>query len=256
MTRYLNIFCFVAALCLLPFTGHASTEPETDSTVGASYRARYPLSTASQKLVDNQGNGFDALYGVRNMRAVLNGVYYRGGANNAFNKHGKRSNSNPLPAEGLVNLCKEGFGHAVYLYPDRFSTAAKITKCRMKDNTENVLTYKQISPLSYNKADLDELHGLIFEHVRNPRLGAIYDHCWNGWHASGYVAATALRQFCGFTAAQAVNYWNINTDGNDKESGFENIRQRIRNFTVNPNMQLSSAEKTALCPAPASLSFQ
>jgi hypothetical protein len=224
--------------------------------VGGKYRARYQLTSATEKLIDNQGEGFDDLYGLRNARAVLNGVYYRGGANNFFNKHNKRANSNPLPEEGLLNLCKEGFTDAVYLYDKNFSTAHKITKCRMKDNSENTLTYHQISPLSYQKEDLTKLHEMIFEHVRNPRRGPVYDHCWNGWHSSGYVAATALRQFCDFNAEQAVHYWNVNTDGNDKESGFEGIRQRIRNFVPSPYIELTTGEKAALCPAPESLAYQ
>lgn len=68
-----------------------------------------PTSYPSDKLVDNTGEGYDALYGTRNVRAVLNGVYYRGGANNYYNKHLKRKNSNPLPDEGLLHLCEEGF---------------------------------------------------------------------------------------------------------------------------------------------------
>jgi hypothetical protein len=235
-----------------PVTG----EPGGDTTVvGAEHRARYPLTSATQKLIDNQGNGFEPLYGLRNVRAVLNGVYYRGGANNSYNKHKKRSNANPLPEEGLQHMCEEGFGHAVYLYDENFSTASKVTRCRTKDGANNTLDYVQIDGLASGYEKTKELHELIYQHIRDPRLGAIYDHCWNGWHASGYVAATTLRQFCGFSAEQAVKYWDVNTDGNNKESGYESIRRKIRGFVPDPNMQLSAAEKAALCPDPGSLAF-
>jgi hypothetical protein len=203
--------------------------------------------------VDNRGNGYESLYGTRNLRAVLNGVYYRGGANNAYNKHGVRSNENPIPDDGLLNLCQEGFGHAVYLYSTNFSTAKKSTQCKTFDGSNNTLEYVQISPLTYRKSDLDQLHGLIYDHIRDARLGPIYDHCWNGWHASGYVAATALRQFCGFTGEEAVQYWNQNADGNS--SGYDTIRSKIRAFVANPALEISTEEKAALCPAPGSLSY-
>jgi hypothetical protein len=224
------------------------------STVGDSLRKRYKLASASAKLVDNEGNGFDALYGTRNMRAVLNGVYYRGGANNVYNKHQKRSNMNPLPTEGLTHLCEEGFSHAVYLYTENFASAPKVIKCRTFDGNENTLQYIQVSPLDYKASDLAKLHGIMLDHVRNPRLGAIYAHCWNGWHSSGYLAATTLRQFCGFTGDQAVAYWDTNTDGNNGSS-YNGIRTRIRAFVPNPDLSLNAAEKAALCPSPGSLAY-
>lgn len=253
MTRRL---IFVSTLALfLPLLSFAESEAGPDSVVGGKYRARYQLQTASQKLIDNLGDGFDDLYGVRNFRAVLNGVYYRGGANNYFNKHKKRANANPLPAEGLRHLCREGFTEAVYLYDKNFDKAAKSTLCRTLDGHSNTLTYKQISPLAYLPEDLAELHGMIFDHVRHPRKGGIYVHCWNGWHASGYVAATTLRQFCDYSAADAVAYWDTNTDGNNVEPGYEKIREAIRNFTPNRNITLSPEEKAVLCPKPGDLVF-
>ena len=31
-------------------------------------------------------------------------------------------------------------------------------------------------------------------------------------HASGYISALILRQFCGFTAQEAINYWDLGTE--------------------------------------------
>lgn len=163
--------------------------------VGEIYRQRYVLPKASAKLVDNHGNGDSRLYGTRNFRAVLNGVFYRGGGNNYYNKHAHRSNMNPLPEEGLENLCEEGFGVAVYLYSANYRSAPKTTLCRTFQGNENSLSYLQISPLDSGNGSVEQIHDLIYAHVRNPRLGPIYTHCWNGWHASGFVAATVLRQF-------------------------------------------------------------
>jgi hypothetical protein len=227
--------------------------PLNPNTTGDLFRLRYPVKNASEKLVSNNGQGLASLYGTRNTRAVLNGVYYRGGANN-IHFIPKRGNMNPLPDKGLENLCKEGFSHAVYLYSDNYESAPKEVKCVTFAGADNTLSYLQISPLAYKDEDMRRLHALIFDHIRDPRLGPIYDHCWNGWHASGYVAATALRQFCGFTGDQAVAYWNVNTDGNNG-SNYNRLRDRIRNFQINPEMQLSEEEKTVLCPSPGSLNF-
>lgn len=219
------------------------------------YTIRYPLKNASQKLVDNRGNGYEDLYGNRNLRAVLNGIYYRGGANNYYHRTNKRNNMNPIPNDGLQNLCEEGFGKAVYLYEANYSTAPKSVSCKNYRSEDNQLKYDQTTILKYELADLRKLHSLIFDHIRNPRLGPILAHCWNGWHASGYVAATALKQFCGFTSEQAVKYWDLNTDGNNKESRYESVRRRIRSFEPDPNLGISQEEQKKICPEPKTLVF-
>lgn len=251
-----RVLFFALLYFLLPLITIASgaESGKLSSVPGYLQRQRYALANASVKLIDNSGEGYDALYGLRNMRSVLNGVYYRGGANNINNKHKKRSNMNPLPDEGLLHLCQEGFTDAVYLYSTRFGTAPQRVRCRTFEGAENTLTYTQVSPLAFQKADLDKLHSLIFEHLRNARLGPIYAHCWNGWHASGYVAATTLRQFCGFSEEQAVQYWNLNADGNNGAS-YNGIRNKIREFRPNPDLSLTEEEKSILCPAPGSLNF-
>ena len=144
---FLSFLLLVGCQSNSAVTANAANEIKPDNKsqleiVGQYYRNRYQLKNASQKLVNDKGNGFDSLYGVRNFRAVLNGVYYRGGANNLYNKNGERDNMNPLPTEGLVNLCKEGFGHSIYLYTTNFDTAPKISDCRaIKDGGDNRLEY-------------------------------------------------------------------------------------------------------------------
>lgn len=221
---------------------------------GSEYRARYPLQNASQKLVDNHGNGFEMLYGTRNFRSVLNGVYYRGGANNAYHRTNKRDNSNPLPNDGLQNLCEEGFSTAIYLYPTNYDKAPHTVTCRMNDGSSNTLVYKQVSILQANTSKVYEVLSLMLQHVRNPSLGPIYAHCWNGWHASGLTATYALRQFCGFSAEEGVAYWNANTDGNNG-SAYNSVRTKIRNFKPFSDLTLTAAEQAKLCPQPDSLKF-
>ena len=257
----------LASACVAPPQAPPATRPTATAPtpiavvapptpiVGEVYRRRYPVKTALDKLVTNHGNGVEALYGTRNVRAVLNGVYYRGGANNAFNRTGKRDNSNPLPEDGLANLCAEGFGTALYMYPTRFASAPASETCRTFEGDSGHLDYGQISVLRGKRDDIRRVIANVFDHIRHAELGPIYVHCWNGWHASGYAAAATLRQFCGFTADQAVRYWNLNTDGVNGR-GYERVRALIRKFEPFPEFTIGADQRAALCPDPETFAFR
>lgn len=208
------------------------------------YKQRYGLRDPYTKLVDNQGNGFTELYGTRNVRVVLHGVYYRGGANNKYNTYSTRSNSNPLQNMGLENLCEQGFSDSVYLYDTNFSSALKVANCRNQSNEDSSLAYRQVTGLTRGN---EEKHlTLVHQHIKGARQGPMYAHCWNGWHASGYVAAIALKQFCGWSASEADAYWVKNTDGNSV--GYDSIRTRVRDFTPLKNLTITNEERDLICP--------
>ena len=228
--------------------------PSPTGLGGAELRRRYALASAKQLLIGDQGDGYEDLYGTRNVRAVLNGVFYRGGANNYFHRDGKRHNKNPLPADGLTNLCRQGFATSVYLYPTNFEQAARETTCQTVAGTDGTLAYEQMTTQHGKKSDLRLLFGWIQDSVRQPGRGAVYAHCWNGWHASGYVGAVALRQFCGFTGPQAVKYWNATAKGASKAE-HDGTRERITKFKPFSEFSLTDEEQAALCPDPMSLKF-
>lgn len=212
------------------------------------YQNRYPLKNPYSKLIDNQGNGYEKLYGVRNFRAVLNGVVYRGGANNSYNKHQKRNNQNPLPKEGLTNLCEEGFGTAVYLYSTNYKTAPKTTTCKSVLNQSQTLSYIQESPQISEDARRRVL-SLIYQRLTSTtNHSPIYLHCWNGWHASGLISAYTLRQFCSYTVDQAINYWNRNTDGHNKGRAYDLLRAKIKAFKPDPAMTIDPELQAKICP--------
>ncbi len=207
------------------------------------YETRYQLNTRTQKLVDNQGDGYDALYGTRNLRTVLRGIMYRGGANNAYNKFQKRSNMNPLPDMGLKNLCQQGFGSAVYLYTTNFSTAPHSFSCQNLQSQNNNIIYKQMTALDEkNESAFIEM---IYKAIKGQIPSPLYFHCWNGWHASGLVSTLALRQFCGLNTQEALNYWSQNTDGHS--DGYDAIKKRIQNFKVYPQFQITDTESREIC---------
>lgn len=207
------------------------------------YQQRYQLNSLSQKLVNNRGDEYEPLYGVRNFRVVLRGVLYRGGANNFYHKINPRDNSNPLPDDGLKNLCKEGFKNAIYLYPTNFSSALKSAKCKTFEGKDNEINYQQITGMS--PKNTDKFLEIFYKAIKGQIPSPIYSHCWNGWHASGFVAALALRQFCGMSGEKAVEYWIANTDGDSQ--GRENLKANIRNFVPRPQFQISETERQQIC---------
>lgn len=230
-------FIFLTAALFLNTTAHADIFEKTRQ-----YETRYQLTSLSQKLVNNTGDGFEELYGVRNFRAVLRGVLYRGGANNAYNKYQRRDNQNPLPNMGLKNLCEEGFSGAVYLYDKNFATAPKHTVCKNLDGDDSHVNYRQLT--ATNAANLRTFLQLIYDVIKTDQ-GPLYMHCWNGWHASGLVSALALRQFCGMGGEEAVRYWEQNTDGHHQS--FSTIKRRLREFRPLPDFSLTAEEQRAIC---------
>lgn len=212
---------------------------------GDRYRERYGLEDVYMKLINNHGDGYDNLYGVRNFRVVLHGVLYRGGANNVWHRENPRDNRNPLQASALNNLCEEGFGEAIYLYSTNASEMPRGTSCSARAN--NQITYTQISALA-SESNLDRILAKVHQRIQTPEMGPLFSHCWNGWHASGYVAATALRQFCNLSGEEAVAYWDRNTDGHNDDPRYESIRRRIRNFQPRPEWLISDAEQAVICP--------
>lgn len=208
------------------------------------YKLRYGLRDPYTKLVNYEGNGYEALYGVRNFRVVLTGVYYRGGSNNTHNRYTIRGNSNPLQRRALTNLCEEGFTESVYLYATNYKLEPQETSCKTRTGETNHLVYRQINALLGNNEHEQLKH--IYDHIKGKVPGPIYDHCWNGWHASGYIAAMSLMQFCGYSHAQADAYWVKNTDGNyTKESG---IRKKLSKFKPFNDLQITKYERDLICP--------
>ena len=210
------------------------------------YNQRYDLDDLFAKRTDNRGDGFEGLYGTRNFRVILKGVAYRGGANNTWHRTNRRANTNPLPDDGLKNLCREGFGLSYYLYTTNFENAPELTTCQSPRSSEHELRYMQVSP--NDEEQTYDVLTAIHETISDYRHGPIYLHCWNGWHASGLLAAKILRQFCGLSADEAVAYWDSNTDGNNKEARYESIRRRIRDFTPYPEFAISEREAALICP--------
>lgn len=210
------------------------------------YKERYEETDLMEKVVDNWGNGFDNLYGTRNVRPILHGVAYRGGANNYYHKENKRKNNNPLPNDGIENLCKEGFSSSIYLYRNNFKTAPDGKNCGCLNGAQNTMDYYQYD--YFDDKHVYTMLKLVYESALDAKQGPVYLHCWNGWHASGFISAILLRQFCGFNSLDATAYWDLGTDGANNSPRYNSIRTRIRNFVPYSEFMLSDSLGNKICP--------
>jgi len=210
------------------------------------YKTRYVETDLMYKVVDNWGNGFDELYGARNLRPILHGVAYRGGANNHYHKTAKRHNHNPLPNDGIENLCKEGFSNSIYLYRNNFETAPTEKTCDCINGAENKMDYSQFD--YFNDKHVYEMVKMVYESAVDSAVGPVYLHCWNGWHASGFISAVLLKQFCGFNDLDATAYWDLGTDGANNSPRYNKIRERIMNFQPIGEFMIKDSLGNAICP--------
>jgi len=234
MLKYILVLVFFA----ISYLSYANEFKTLEDKVNY-YKTIFNVDCLNEKITNNKGNGFDSLYGTRNMKPVLHGIAYRGGANNFYHKDSKRDNHNPLPDDGLYNLCSYGFSEAVYLYQTNFKESEK--EFTVNNNT---LEYTQNSLNNPNEIKAMLLR--VKEIIDNPSEGPIYLHCWNGWHQSGFAGATILMQFCDFTNLMAFDYWMENTDGVNK--GYENVKNRVKLFKPFDDIKIDDSIKKLICP--------
>jgi hypothetical protein len=60
-----------------------------------------------------------------------------------YHKENKRNNHNPLPLDGIENLCQEGFSASVYLYRENWETAPNKKDCNCVNQATNSMDYFQ-----------------------------------------------------------------------------------------------------------------
>ncbi len=89
------------------------------------------------------------------------------------------------------------------------------------------------------------VHQQIFDTIKS-KGKPVFVHCWNGIHATGAVAATALMQFCGMSPKQAVDYWKV---GVAPKVQYPSVIRNIQSFRPNPKLELTPEEQAKYCPA-------
>ena len=160
-------------------------------------------------------SGFAHAGEVKNQQTILGGVLTRAGV----------GGQSQLSDQQLQVLCEKGYSHAFFLYSGASPRTISCGRGR--------ITYRSVSwlnPAPVLQAINAGLQG----------GGKVFVHCNNGAHASGFTAAIALRQFCRYTADEAMAYWGkTNTYG--IPPGIGRIRKEVSAFRPESGMAASSA---------------
>lgn len=174
---------------------------------------------------------------LRDVKTVIDGVLYRGGS----------IGMKPLSQAQLRLLCEQGVSHAVYLYDTGFAQVPEVS-CTMTNGQPNSITYSMNRFL--RPPEVEKVMRSIHASIENGERGSVFVHCWNGWHASGEIAAQALKQFCDYSDEQAAEYWknNIGDKGNLPKYG--RVLARIKGFKVYPQFKISLKRQAEVCPRP------
>jgi hypothetical protein len=202
------------------------------------------------KIVDAKGLGDPNLEGTTNFRTVLHGVLYRGGTAASLNPN-HDPKAPPLDEKALGRLCSEDYGSVFYLYQTVFPEGP--FSCVKRNQQAGTVTYRSREPVEVTKervaipkpAVIKELLVAVKESAEGRQSNPIFMHCWSGRHASGFIAALALRQFCGFSGDKASRYW---ADGTDGASNFPSFHEGIKSFEPYPELMITNELKGLICP--------
>lgn len=202
------------------------------------------------KIVDAKGEGDPSLKGTTNFRTVLHGVLYRGGTAASLDPN-YDPKAPPLDQPALERLCSEEYGSVVYLYKSALPEGPFF--CIRKNEQEGAVTYKSKVAVEVtrervaipNPEIIRELLVSIKDSAEGRSSDPIYIHCWTGRHASGFMSAIALKQYCGFSSDEASRYW---ADGTDGASNFPSFYEGIKSFKPLPELMISKEIQDLICP--------
>lgn len=166
---------------------------------------------------------------LRHLLTVLPGTLYRAGGAGGITQ---------LTSTALQSLCEAGFSLAVYAYSTPFTPVAPIQCISQLTGLPNTLEY--IAGEANTPAFKAVFHEKIKAIVDDPSKGPALVHCWNGYHASGELAAVALRQFCGWDGPAATAYWL-------RHSGGYPAITRINKYVPFPSAEISNEDREILC---------
>lgn len=179
--------------------------------------------------------------GLTHFRMVMPGVLYRGGTEGV--RAGQDGPRQPLQSKSVQKLCSAGFTQAVYAYRTGWTGTQNIS-CGT-----NSLTY------DYHQWDNRAALKTVFTKLKEiitQQKGAMYVHCWYGLHASGFISATALAQFCsavGWDSRKAAQYWDSVIPPSIR---YPKEHAAVANFVrfTDPELQISEQDAVRVCPRP------
>lgn len=166
---------------------------------------------------------------IKNHQELLGGLLTRAGVANML----------PLDRQELNMLCEQGYTEAFFLYKGASEVSVRCSR--------GMLRYRSVGDYR-----APENIDLILDNI-NAGLSTgqkTFIHCYNGAHASGFVAGVVLRSFCGISEDQAVSYWNRTLGGYPlHEPNRTKLLQRLRNYSVRNELELRGSEKSRFnCP--------
>lgn len=167
------------------------------------------------------------IFSVRDFREVMPGVLYRGGATLGKDR-------TALSTAQLKSLCEAGVGSAYYLYSKSIPTS-KFSCSSGKQVDYDSMDWSK-APSTVNKQIYKSIHD---------GADPVFVHCWYGIHATGFVSATALIQFCGYSNNEAVAYWKV---GIAPSLQYQKVIDKILAFERDPSLTLTPAEQDRVCP--------
>jgi hypothetical protein len=173
-----------------------------------------------------------AAEGMAFFRPVLSGVLYRGGF-----KGGDKARTG-LSSSQRTALCNDGFSTAFYA---DFGKHTKYGETSCAPGTLDYQAARSSRPSAVMKA--------IYDVIENPDKGPVLVHCMWGVHSSGALSAMALVQFCGWSEAKAKDYWNDARNKAPCSGGCDKwIDGKFANFKVDASLNISDAQRAAICP--------
>jgi hypothetical protein len=177
-------------------------------------------------------NTSGAADGLAFVRPVLSGVLYRGGFKGGDKGRTGLSNSQ------RKQLCNGGFSSAFY------ADFGKNTKYGDTACESGSLDYQ-----SARSSRPSNVMSAIYNVIENPSKGPVMVHCMWGVHSSGALSAMALVQFCGWSETRAKEYWNEARNKAPCSGGCDKwIDAKFDHFSVDPALNISDAQRTAICP--------
>lgn len=160
---------------------------------------------------------------IKNEQTILGGALTRAGNKGMLE----------LNDSQLADLCEQGYGAAYFVYE---GATPRTVAC-----SRGSITYR-----SQSSSDSGPILASVLNGMRSGTR--VFVHCYNGAHASGIVAALALRQFCGLTGEAAFNYWTGSMGGYDlPAASIGKIQNRINGFVPDPNLSLTPEEQARFC---------
>ncbi|WP_425045320.1 hypothetical protein [Primorskyibacter sp. S87] len=183
-----------------------------------------------KEMISRGGSG--GVDGVSFFRPVLSGVLYRSGF-----KGGDKGRTG-LSQNQRKAFCDQGFSAGFYADFGK-NTDYGQTSCGAGGFDYEAA--RSSRPANVMKA----IHNVI----ENPGKGPVLVHCMWGVHSSGALSAMALVQFCGWSEDRAKSYWNKARNNAPCSGGCDKwIDAKFSNFKVDPALNISDAQKAAICP--------